>query len=984
MLLKRAVLCLTLVVSAACFAEVTWAEDPVIADKTGLLPFGSFIRTQDGAGGFPLVRDGVATPLFVSADDYKGVLRAAGDLQTDIGKVSTVRPTLSNEAPARPVAVIIGTLGKNPLIDQLAREGKIHAAAISGKWESFLVATVHDPVPGVRQALVIAGSDKRGTIYGIYEVSEQIGVSPWYWWADVPVKQHAALYIKDGSYVQGPPAVKYRGLFINDEAPAFTGWAKEKFGGLNSRMYTHVFELLLRLRANYLWPAMWDNAFNEDDPENPRLADEYGIVMGTSHHEPMMRAHLEWLKRKDKLGNGQWNYATNKEAIRAFFREGIARNKNYDNLVTIGMRGDGDVGMVSSGSLRADIAQLEGIMADQRQILREEMHKDPCEVPQLWALFTEVLKFYDAGLRVPDDVTLLFTDDNVGDIRRLPSATDQQRSGGSGIYYHLDMHGGPFSYQWLNSNPLPKIWEQMDLALAYKANRIWIANVGDIKPLELPIEFFIRMGWNPAAIGKDRIGAWTRAWAAREFGAEHATEIADIVARYGKYNGWRKPELMRPDTYSVLNEREAERVAQDWSDLVAHAETVGRSLPSDAQDAYYQLVLHPVKASANLVQMNIAAGRNHLFAAQGRASTNDEADLVSTLLQTDKQLTDTYNLKMAGGKWNHMMDQTHIGYTDWYPPMQNVSPPVSRLIPADNNDFAVALEGRSQFWPGFYLPPELAPMDSLSRRRTYLEVYPTGLHPPAFHFSADRPWIRLNPGTAFSSGVQDKRLWVDVDWDKAPVGTSQGTITIFSATQQVRVGVTAVKATKAQEAEARGAFGGLIGPVAIAPAEASRNVAVAGARWEPIADYGRGVAAMEVFPRRAGPFAPGAAAPRLEYDVYLARGGEYQVDVITAPTLDYEAGNNLGLAVSLDNAKPDVRYAFTPQTRESEGFLGAAYNENAKNNARTMRFSVTAKMPGRHTLKLIMVDPAVVVQKIVLHDGELPASYFGPAERKAN
>ena len=438
------------------------------------------LERADG-GAFPLVADRRAAPVFVDPADHAGVQRAAADLCADIERVSGVLPVLVAGQPPRGEAVVIaGTLGHSLLIDRLVGAGKVATAGLAGKWESFSISTVDQPLPGVARALVIVGSDKRGTIYGLYEISEQIGVSPWYWWADVPAKHREAVFLKAGTFVQGPPAVKYRGIFLNDERPCLTGWAQEKFGGLNARFYTKVFELLLRLRANYLWPAMWDNAFNEDDPDNPRLADEYGIVMGTSHHEPMMRAHEEWTRRRQQYGNGEWNYATNAGALQRFFREGIARNKNYENLVTIGMRGDGDEAMVSTGSIESDMKLLERIFADQRRILAEEMRTDPTQIPQLWTLFTEVQRYYERGLRPPEDVTLLWTDDNTGNLRRLPTLDERQRSGGAGIYYHFDMHGGPFSYLWINTNPFPKIAEQMNLAYEYGATRIWIVNVGDL------------------------------------------------------------------------------------------------------------------------------------------------------------------------------------------------------------------------------------------------------------------------------------------------------------------------------------------------------------------------------------------------------------------------------------------------------------------------------------------------------------------------
>ena len=965
------------------FLALVWSGGTAFAAPANhLLPFGSFVTEKANSGNFVLAHSGHAASILVDAADYKGVVRAAGDLQADVARVTGITPVLGN-APTGAPAVLIGTIGKSALIDGLVKSGKINVDAVKGKWESFVIATVRDPLPGVKQALVIAGSDKRGTIYGIYEVSEQIGVSPWYWFADVPVRHRAELAIQAGTYVQGPPAVKYRGIFINDEAPAFTGWAKEKFGGLNAKMYSHVFELILRLRGNYLWPAMWDNAFNTDDPENPRVADEYGIVMGTSHHEPMMRSYQEWMHTKAHRGNGEWNYASNKDAIQAFFREGIENGKNYEAIVTMGMRGENDVGMSSTGSFESDKAQLENIITDQRQILRDVLHKDPKEVPQLWALFTEVLKYYDAGMKVPDDVTLLFTDDNVGDIRRLPTTAEAKRSGGAGIYYHMDMHGGPYSYQWLNSNPLPKVAEQMSLAYRYGADRIWIVNIGDIKPLEMPIEYFLRLGWNPDAISKDKVGDWTRAWARREFGPEYAADIADIVAKYGKYNGWRKPERVSPETYSVLNYREAERVEAAWNALIARAEAIAPKLPREAQDAYYQLVLHPVKACGNLVLMNIAAGRNHVFAAQGRASTNDEAALVRELFAKDQALTDAYNHTLAGGKWNHMMDQTHLGYTDWYPPLVNVSPAVSEVLPAKASIFALALEGAPRFWPGFWLPPEAPKLDSLSKRNTFFEIYRVGSEPVDVHYQADQPWIVLSETKAFSAAKDDRRVMIDIDWKKAPVGEATGFVTVTGGTGKVKIKVSTLRATPQQEKEAKGAFGGLLGPIAIVAADANRNIAAGGAKWEVLPDFGRGRAAMEATPVTAPSRQAGAAAPRLEYDIYLAKAGTYQVDVVTGTTLDFHADNNLGLAVSLDGGAPDVRYAFTPETRESETFLGKAFHENALNNVRTMHFTVKADRAGRHVLKLGMVDPAVVVQKIVIHDEALPVSYFGPPEQNA-
>ena len=379
-----------------------------------------FVEGEFHSGDFVLVRAGAAAEIYVDASDYPGVTRAANDLGQDIQRVTGIAPRVRHDgSELGATVVIIGTLGKSALIDRLIREHKIDATALQGKWESYLIQTVAQPIPGVSAALVIAGSDKRGTIYGIYEISEQIGVSPWYWWADVPIAHRDALFVKPGRHVQGEAAVKYRGIFLNDEAPALTGWVNEKFGGYKHEFYEKVFELLLRLRANFLWPAMWNSAFNEDDPLNPKLADEYGIVMGTSHHEPMLRAQQEWKRH----GKGAWDYSTNGEELREFWSQGIERNKDYESIITLGMRGDGDMPM----SEESNVALLEKIVADQRKILAREMNPDLEKIPQSWALYKEVQEYYEKGMRVPDDVTLLWCDDNWGNIRRLPTAEERKR-----------------------------------------------------------------------------------------------------------------------------------------------------------------------------------------------------------------------------------------------------------------------------------------------------------------------------------------------------------------------------------------------------------------------------------------------------------------------------------------------------------------------------------------------------------------------------
>ena len=456
-----------------------------IITKAHALGGPKYVTGTQAAETFPLVQNGAAAPFVVSAEDWPGVIRAVGDLAEDVQRVTAELPAVFHDPKGLRGGdvVLIGTIGKSSIIDDLIRRHKLDVTGVVGKWESAVTTVVDRPMPGVSRALVIAGSDKRGTIFGVYDLSEQIGVSPWYWWADVRVPHRSALYVEPGAHVLEEPAVKYRGIFLNDEAPALSGWVNEKYGGYNSKFYTHVFELLLRLKANFLWPAMWNSSFAADDPLNAKLADEYGIVMSTSHEEPMMRAEKEWKPAVD----GPWDYTTNAPRIDEFWRAGIERDKNYEEIVTLGMRGANDTAM--SASTNTEL--LEKIVANQRQILKETVSPDLAKVPQVWALYKEVQTYYEQGMRVPDDVTLLWSDDNWGDLRRVPTAQESKRSGGAGIYYHFDYVGDPRNYKWLNTNYLPKIWEQMNLALNYGADRIWVVNVGDLKPIEFPIEFFL-------------------------------------------------------------------------------------------------------------------------------------------------------------------------------------------------------------------------------------------------------------------------------------------------------------------------------------------------------------------------------------------------------------------------------------------------------------------------------------------------------------
>jgi hypothetical protein len=777
-----------------------------------------------GTGALPLVAHGVVPSVVVAAGEPEAVRRAAAGLRGDLDRVAGPSHRIDPK-----LAVIVGTPGHNPVIDRLAAEKRIDLSQLTGRWEAFLSQVVDHPAPGIIRALVIVGADRRGAAFGAYDLSRRAGVSPWAWWADVAVPVRAALSVRPGARIDAP-AVKYRGLFINDEDPALSGWAKAKFGGVNHLFYEHEFELILRLKGNFIWPAMWGKSFWEDDPADADLADAMGIVVGTSHHEPMLRAQADW----HHADGGAWDYLKNGDRLRAFWRQGIERNAGREALVTVGMRGDGDEPMTQGTA----IGLLQGIVSDQRRIIADVTGRPAAETPQVWALYKEVQDYYDKGMKVPDDVTLLFSDDNWGNIRRLPDPAAPKRAGGYGIYYHFDYVGGPRNYKWLNVTQVGRVWEQMSQARAAGADRLWIANVGDLKPMELPISFFLDYAWKPEAYGPDAGRTYLRAWAAEQFGPAHAAEIADILDREARYSARRTPELTAAETWDVATEWP--RIVADYDRLEADATRVGRALPPAMADSYYELVLHPVQAFANLHRMYRAVALNRAHAAAGLSDTPALADEAARLFANDRAIAARYE-GLAGAKWPHMMAQTHIGYVGWQQPETDMLPAVARTA-----------------------GPVAAPA-------------------PARH----------------------------------PVPGEYVAIDAIHGTSEPRVG----------------------------------------AAWTAVAGLGRTGSAMALLPRRFGSWTAGSG-PALRFDVTLSQAGMHLVQVVAAPSLPTAKAGHLRYAVQVD-AGPITMMDLAADATE------AGWAKGVIGHALLARTPVDMAA-GRHSIRLWAIDPAVVVERMVV------------------
>jgi hypothetical protein len=950
-----------------------------------------YISTHPGPGRFGLA----GTPVLVDDADYPGVVRVAADLRDDIHRVTNAAAKEKNDP------IIVGTIGHSATLDRIIARGRLDVSSIEGKWETTIEQVVDNPLPGIRRAFVIAGSDQRGTIYGAYDVSRNIGVSPWYFWDDVPVEHHDNVYVLPGRHTQGTPAVKYRGFFINDENPDTGTWAPAHFGpgkapgypgGLNANYYAKVFETMLRLKANYLWPAVWGRAFAEDDPANHATATKYGVVMGTSHEAPMMRGIEEWNRHAvngtDPYGgNGVWSYRQNQNAIEAYWRDGAERmrDQNIEGVITLGMRGNGDVSLPDGDG----IDLMSSIIDSQRTILQETGLIDR---PQVQTLYKEVQRYWDQGYRPPDDVTVVFCDDNWGNMRKLPDPSLPKRSGGYGMYYHFDYVGDGRNYKWADTANLTNTWEQLHRAYTSGVDRLWVANVGDLKNEELPTQFFLDYAWNPSALPVTGLGDWTRRYAAESFGTRLAPAIAAVLDEYGHLQSRRKPELLnrritvdpakdiatdpsavvyddQQTPFSLTDYNEMDRVTDQWLALAAKTERLKRQVPAAWQDAFYQLVYYQVKDTAIVYDLRRAEFTNIAYAAQGRAAANAVADRAEALFAQDQAMSDYYNNTLAGGKWHDWQLQPKIGYGNvarygpnapWQQPELNnvalpdeIFPYLKRITVPAPSSMGVALDGGSAT-----TLPELSPWQSQSQQ--YIEVYNKGTTPFPYRISSGAPWLSVSHA---SGTVADQvRSLVSVDWRRVPRGTRSVPITITGAgstvTVQAPVNNPALRPQGFLEAN---------GYVAI---EADHYSHKSG-NWQLLPGIGKTGNGLN----------PQAAGARLDYTLTLTSTGPVNVSVYLSPRNNVLPGDGVKYAVSLDGETPQV-VNVTKATGANDTTMNRQWARNTSQNINVTSTTHTIATAGKHTLTFWAVDPTVIVQRLVVDTGGVKYSYLGPPESR--
>lgn len=908
----------------------------------------------------------------------KGLSRVASTVARDLRRVTGARPSdirvagtndPDNGAAANAdVIIVAGVLGNGGFVDHLAGIGAVDIRLIAGKRECFITRVL--PRKG-RQIIVIAGSDRLGTEYGLLRISELAGVSPWHYWGDVTpfVSEQVTVPVENLEITSKEPSVKLRGFFMNDEWPSLGNWVHTSFGGFNEEFYETVFDLLLRLRGNFLWPAMWTGVFSEDGKAFPtvtaELASEYGIVMGTSHHEPLFRAGEEFshlMTDSNDIGYGKdWSYYKNERGLYSFWSDAVKRNKDFSSLITLGMRGERDSKILGENATLADnIALLKKTITDQKKILSEHGLTD---APKVLALYKEVEDYYHgdenteglASWDALDDVMLLLSDDNFGNLRTIPSEKNRNRKAGWGIYYHFDYHGDPISYEWVNSTPITKAWEQLTSAFAFGIKDLWVANVGDLRPCELPLSYFMNLAFDLDTWGEpNRTEEFLLNWTNKQFGPicneEVCTAISRILHDYTCMNGDRRPEAIHPDTFSFTCENEAMREHERAQKLEENVREIEGLVPESRKDAFYGLVAFPALASANLRKMMILAGFHQRLAAWKVSYANEVRAKVLSCIDRDIELIRRYNEEMSGGKWKHMMSSKHVNFQAWND--EGSEYPAPEMIEVESiGSLQVSVEGLDPVSSG---QASIRPFSSCEEREREILLMSTGESLPDYSLVVSDPWILLEEEAV---GQKARRIKVRID-NQMVTRDTDGCIMICAGAQRIQITVKAVACPVVKEEKIFVETSGMIS----IPADAYvSTTGEADARWIRISDYGKNGVAMKAYPWDRS-YASLEEGPSLEYRFHITNSGSYTVTFYVAPTNDLVKNRGLRMGVQIDgqegillNTLPD-RFAAGDNQDQN-------WRQYVLDNGRRCSIPVELTL-GAHCLSVIQVDAGVVLQKI--------------------
>lgn len=985
-----------------------------------------------------LVGGGKAAPLLVETGAFEGVKKIAEAVAGDVCLVTGVKPEIVDEGRlkdpgAGPQAaeggrldvVFCATVGRSPLLEELEDKGLFSAAEIRGRREVYRIALLEAPWPGVESALVICGSDKRGTIYGMFALSEYLGVTPLVWLGDVvPSKCAEPVIGKDVETVSKEPSVRYRGFFINDEWPCFGTWATEHFGGVNADMYRHIFESLLRMKGNYLWPAMWASSFPLDGPgsANEELADTYGVVMGYSHHEPCLRASEEWDKVRGegtRYGN-EWNFYTNEQGLLNYWEDSLKRSGKYENIITIGMRGERDSSMLGdNATVEENVNLLKDIIRKQRQLIRENVNEDLDKVPQMLALYKEVEAYFYgdenvAGLKdweELDGVICMLCEDNFGHMRTLPTEEIRNHKGGFGMYYHFDYHGGPISYEWVDSTPFSKTWEQMCTAYEYGIRDLWIVNVGDLKFHEVPLSYFLALAYDFDRWGSSNPGSYrefTDLWARKCFpaaGADLQAKAAKVLNGYIDMNHVRRPESLNEAIYHPCHYREADRMLQLAEDVEALNSELMEKLPEEEKIGYYSMVGYSAAASAMLLKMHLYAGKSRHYAEQGRAgAANSCAMSAGNCMDWDEKLAEDF-AGFLDGKWKGMQLAAHIGFTKWNEDGCRY-PIVSMLHPCGKDRLSVSRSDEKRVALKNYGAPDVIRVhDFLDEgcSRVILELSNDGKGSLPYEITVQGGeipgWLSLSPASGELSGCQYgeegllrqpkaaevahsfcdgelQEVVLDCDRTKLPDSPEKVVLLVNGGDTTVAVEVMGARVQTAGLPEMT--FLPQKGVITMDARHFAANKGVPAGEFRLIEHYGQYGSAMKVAPSTAH-FAEGQEKPELTYRFLVPESGDYRVELLAAPTNPAVNGEEIRVEVTAGNRTEIL--ALVKKGFRAGNSWDPAWSTGVLNQIHAVA-TVLHFEQGVQELKVGALEAGTVLERIRISkaDASLPASYLGPQE----
>lgn len=934
---------------------------------------------------------------------FSGVHKIADKVSNDVRLVFDIEPTSADTiSQLSPHAVIYGTVDRSPVLDELAAQGLIDVDDIRGKNEVFLFQVIDAPWEGVDKALVIAGSDKRGTIYGLFHLSEKLGVSPFVDWNNVlPKRLDYYILESDYKYVSKEPSVRYRGFFINDEWPAFGTWTNHHFGGFNAKAYDHVFELLLRLKGNYLWPAMWSARFYDDGPglANAELADEYGVVMGASHHEPCLRQGEEYkyLRGPDSIYGDAWNFITNEEGITRFWADGLKRSGHFENVITVGMRGEADTAIMGEDTTLADnIELLRNVLKTQNRLIKEHVNPNLEQVPRMLALYKEVEPFFYGDEQTPgligseelEDVILMLCDDNFGNLRTLPTEEMRSHSGGYGMYYHFDYHGGPISYEWINSSYLPKVWEQMSTAYDFGVRDIWVVNVGDISTQEFPLAYFLDLAYDFEQWGTDAINKtdeYTRSWIEQQFGSRldeaDLAKIYDILDGYTKIAHNRKPEAMNARVYHPVHYEETDKLLAEIDRLMAVANELYDKMDDEVMPGFFSLVYYPAMGILNVQKMQLLAGKNHYFAQLNMMEANRLTEQIKACMKRDEELVDEYHT-MADGKWYGMGLSEHIGFTRWNED-ENRYPVLAQVMPMRKPRMIVSIDGTSHRSEGSSWHVNKLYMNEFRRpdvTEGSFTIYALSDLEAAYDITCDAPWVSLSSYKGVLDGQNKTFEQIKVTIDRSQQnGESEAQLVVKLPLGACTIYIDVKQPDLAGLPEKT--FIDTNGYIAIEAehffAKASGGQAEDEARFEVIKGYGRTLSGVKAYPTTQY-FTAGKDAPHLAYQFVVQEAGAYEVELYMQPSNPVSAENKILYGLQVNDGQIEIINPIPEGFRAGDDYnWGRGVLDNIRRHSSEVQCDA-----GLNTLKIYAVSPGFVLEKIVIYPvGKPPAeSYLGPDE----